>query len=135
MKWKIFIFHVKIYKLHYLYRYFTVFHYCVSQTARISWAHVGCWWKSGRPHTNVGPTQLFLSQDLLNNNVLLQNLCIYILTNAFYYLTDVKSSLWFQSTLHRASIAFAMARKYIKVQTYVTESVPFTFIIVIIILN
>ena len=32
-------------------------------------------------------------------------------------------------------LRFAMERKYIKVQTFVTESVPFTFIIAIIILK
>ena len=50
------------------------------------------------------------------------------------FTTRVKRSLWFQSTLHWANIAFALERKYIKVQTYVAESVPFTFIIVIIFL-
>ena len=50
-----------------LHPYFPVFHYSVSQIARIRWDQR---WTNSEP---TQQSQLFLSQDLLNNDVLLQN--------------------------------------------------------------
>ena len=57
------------------------FGYTLCQIARIRWAHVCSRWKCGRRHADVEPMQqcqLFLSQDLLNNDDIWQKFSVSI---------------------------------------------------------